>query len=190
MIEAHPFEPFLPGNAKILMLGSFPPQEKRWSIRFYYPNFGNDMWRIIGLAFFGEREYFTIPAEKKFNLEKIVRFCAEKGIAMFDTATAVRRLKDNASDKFLEVVVPTDITALLERLPECKAVVTTGQKATDVLTGKYGCEEPKVGEYVDIAIGSKNLRFYRMPSSSRAYPLSLAEKTKKYSKLFREIGLL
>ena len=29
-IETHPFEPFLPQGARILFLGSFPPQEKRW----------------------------------------------------------------------------------------------------------------------------------------------------------------
>ena len=27
-IEQHPLEPFLPGNAKLLMLGSFPPPTK------------------------------------------------------------------------------------------------------------------------------------------------------------------
>ena len=51
-VEWHPFEPFLPKNAKVLMLGSFPPQAKRWSMKFYYPSFINDMWRILGLIFF------------------------------------------------------------------------------------------------------------------------------------------
>ena len=37
--ESHPFEPFLPKNARLLMLGTFPPAEKRWSMKFYYPNF-------------------------------------------------------------------------------------------------------------------------------------------------------
>ena len=27
-IEKHPLEPFLPAKAKLLMLGSFPPQKK------------------------------------------------------------------------------------------------------------------------------------------------------------------
>ena len=34
-IERHPFEPFLPKNAKLLMLGSFPPAEHRWTMHFY-----------------------------------------------------------------------------------------------------------------------------------------------------------
>ena len=36
-IEEHPLEPFLPANAKLLMLGSFPPQKKRWSMEFFIP---------------------------------------------------------------------------------------------------------------------------------------------------------
>ena len=46
--ERHPLEPFLPKNAKILMLGSFPPPKARWSMEFFYPNWINDMWRIFG----------------------------------------------------------------------------------------------------------------------------------------------
>lgn len=41
-IEKHPFEPFLPEGAKVLMLGTFPPGEHRWSMNFYYPNPIND----------------------------------------------------------------------------------------------------------------------------------------------------
>jgi len=37
-VERHPLEPFLPGNARLLMLGSFPPPRKRWSMEFFYPN--------------------------------------------------------------------------------------------------------------------------------------------------------
>lgn len=51
MTEAHPLEPFLPEGARLLMLGSFPPARSRWSMEFYYPNFQNDMWRVMGLVF-------------------------------------------------------------------------------------------------------------------------------------------
>ena len=33
--EQHPLEPFLPAGARLLMLGSFPPQRKRWSMDFF-----------------------------------------------------------------------------------------------------------------------------------------------------------
>jgi len=188
-VERHPFEPFLPANAKVLMLGSFPPQSKRWSMEFYYPNFINDMWRILGLIFFGDKNRFVDIAAKKFKLEDIVDFCTGTGIAMYDTATAVRRLKDNASDKFLEVVTPTDIPALLRQIPQCQAIVTTGEKATETLCQTFGTNAPTTGEYSEFVFEGHPMRLYRMPSSSRAYPLSLEKKAASYHRLFSDLGM-
>ena len=84
-IEKHPLEPFLPAKAKLLMLGSFPPQKKRWSMDFYYPNLNNDMWRIFGVLFFNDKDYFLNPTRKAFCRERIIDFLNEKGIALFDT---------------------------------------------------------------------------------------------------------
>ena len=144
-VEHHPLEPFLPENAVLLMLGSFPPQKKRWSMDFFYPNLQNDMWRIFGFIFFDDKDYFLSP-EKIFDKERIIAFLREKGIALYDTASCVRRLQDNASDKFLEVVSPTDIGLLLQQLPSCRAVVTTGQKATDVFCEQMEAKEPPAPE--------------------------------------------
>lgn len=189
-IERHPFEPFLPPGAKVLFLGSFPPQRKRWSVEFYYPNYINDFWRILGIVFFDDKDRFVDAAAKRFKLVEIKGFCAEKGIALFDTATAVRRLKDNASDKFLEVVEPTDIPALLKRIPDCVAVVVTGEKAADTLRGTFGVEPPAVGEYSSFTFEGRPTRLYRMPSTSRAYPLPVNKKADVYRRLFKELGLL
>ncbi len=198
--ERHPLEPFVPDGARILMLGSFPPKKERWSMEFFYPNFINDMWRIIGLIFFEDKEYFIARdgsgrLQKRFDRDRIVSFCRETGIAMFDTATEVRRLKDNASDKFLEIVGITDIQALLEKIPKCSAIVTTGQKATDIIVGTFGCEEPKTGGKTGVTIhygdGSvREMTFYRMPSSSRAYPLPIEKKAEFYRRMFTGEGLL
>ena len=185
-IEKHPLTPFLPQTARILMLGSFPPKQERWSMDFFYPNWINDMWRIIGLVFFNDKEHFVIPDERRFDKARCMEFSASAGIAMYDTAAEVRRLRDNASDKFLEVVTPTDIPALLDMIPECRAIVTTGQKATDVIRERFGCPEPEVGNYVEISDEKgRGLRFWRMPSSSRAYPLPLEKKAACYEKMFR-----
>ena len=189
-IERHPFEPFLPEEAVVLFLGSFPPQPKRWSMAFYYPNWLNDFWRVCGIVFFQDRDHFVVPGEKRFDVDRIKEFCTEMGMALFDTATAVRRLQDNASDKFLEVVEPTDITALLQQIPACKAIVTTGEKATGVLVEKYSCDAPKVGQSTEISIDGRSLRFFRMPSTSRAYPLSLEKRAAVYEVLFRARNLV
>ena len=62
-IETHPLQPFLPENAKWLFLGSFPPPQARWSMLFFYPNFINDFWRIMGYLFFDDREHFVVKGE-------------------------------------------------------------------------------------------------------------------------------
>ena len=189
-IENHPLEPFLPANARLLMLGSFPPQKKRWSMDFYYPNMNNDMWRIVGLLFFNNKDYFLNETRKAFCRERIISFLNDKGIALFDTASAIRRLQDNASDKFLEVVQPTDISRLLGQLPECKAIVTTGQKATDTLRAQFEVEEPKVGDFSEFVFDGRPMRLYRMPSSSRAYPLALDKKAAAYRIMYQDLQML
>ena len=116
---------------------------------------------------------------------KYVKFCIAKGVALYDTACEVRRLKDNASDKFLEVVTPTDLGALLRQMPQCRAIVTTGQKATDVIVESFGCKEPAIGDMEPITLADgRCLHFWRMPSSSRAYPLALEKKADYYRKMF------
>ncbi len=182
--EKHPLEPFLPENARILMLGSFPPPRARWSMEFFYPNWINDMWRIMGLLFYNDRHHFEIKGEKRFDKEKTIAFCKEKGIALYDTACEVIRLKENASDKFLEVVTPTDIYALLAQLPQCTSIVTTGQKATDVIVEIFGCKEPAIGGSSEIFAGNRRFSLWRMPSSSRAYPLAIEKKVEFYKKIW------
>ena len=189
IIESHPFEPFLPANAKLLMLGTFPPAEKRWCMPFYYPNFINDMWRIFGICFYGNKQHFVLEQEKRYDLDSIIPFLNEKGIAMYDTATRIRRTKDNASDKDLEIVEETDLDAMLRQLPECKAVITAGQLATDVFCSHYGVQSPKVGEYAEFSLDNRIMRLYRMPSSSRAYPMRTERKAEYYNIVFKYLEL-
>ena len=173
-VEWHPLIPFLPENAQVLFLGSFPPQRKRWCIDFYYPNFINDHWRIEGQVFFGDRQHFVDLEAKRFRIKEIVDFCQEKGIA---------------SDKFLEVVQPTDIPALLARLPRLKAIVTTGEKATETICASLQIPQiPKVNTFVSIPNTfnkeDHQIVLYRLPSSSRAYPLDFDKKVMAYRQMF------
>ncbi|MDE6569216.1 MAG: uracil-DNA glycosylase family protein, partial [Alistipes sp.] len=124
--ERHPLQPFLPDGARVLMLGSFPPQRIRWSMEFFYPNLQNDMWRIVGYLATGDKSHFLQPDGRRFDRERIEAFCRERGIALYDTAEEVVRLKNNASDNFLQVVRSTDLAALLARIPACRTIVATG----------------------------------------------------------------
>lgn len=191
-VEYHPLRPFLPENARVLFLGSFPPQRKRWCMDFYYPNFINDHWRIEGQVFFGNRNHFVDTSAKCFKIDEIVAFCKERGLAFFDTSTAIRRLQDNASDKFLEVVEPTDIPTLLQQLPLCRAIVTTGEKATDTICQAMHIPAiPKVNNAIAIPetynSHGEQILLYRLPSSSRAYPLSFDKKVEAYQRMFLSV---
>lgn len=188
-IESHPLEPFLPANARLLMLGSFPPPRKRWSMDFFYPNLQNDMWRIFGHLFFNDKNHFLLPDKASFCKEEIVTFLQEKGIALFDAATVVRRLQGNASDKFLEIIEPTDIRLLLKQLPQCQAIAATGQKAIDTIRLQVDADEPSVGRKVPFSFEDRDMHLYRMPSSSRAYPLALKKKSEFYRSMFKDLGI-
>ncbi|MBP6113851.1 MAG: uracil-DNA glycosylase family protein [Acinetobacter sp.] len=192
MIETHPLAPFLPKNGKLLMLGSFPPPQTRWKMDFYYPNYQNDMWRIFGLCFFKDKNYFLDLQNKSFHLDKIIDFLNETGIGIYDTAYQVTRLTGNASDKFLKIEKATDILMLLTKMPECRNIVTTGDKATDtlMLSMPNDAIKPTISESSTVNFAHRKLNLYRMPSSSRAYPLPLDKKADAYMTLFKKVSLL
>ena len=145
--EIHPLEPFFPQGARLLMMGSFPPKRERWKMDFYYPNFQNDMWRIFGLVFFDDKEHFLTADKKSFCEQRIRDFLIRQGIALTDSGREVVRQKDNASDKFLEIVRKIDLSDVLRQLPHCVAIATTGQKATDTLLSLVEASQPPVGGF-------------------------------------------
>lgn len=194
--EVHPFGAWVPDGAKVLIMGTFPPQPKRWSMEFFYPNRTNDFWYAMGLLFYGDRNALLLPGSKDFDLEKIKALLNREGIALSDTGYRIRRLAGNASDKFLEIVEPVDLDSLLRRMPQCRAIATTGQKAAEVLAELTGTEAPAMGHCTECAsrpLGDGRetlpLEIWRMPSTSRAYPLPLAKKAEYYRALFKSVGI-
>ena len=195
LFEVHPLEPFMPENARVLLLGSFPPPHERWSMEFFYPNFQNDMWRIMGLLFYGDKEHFVVPGQRRFDYDGVVDFCSREGIALYDAAYMVKRLRGNASDNFLKIIEPTDIRSLLSRMPLCRTVVSTGGKSAEQIASILDVPVPPVGGSVHFTLPAvcraetksghaseaRTVIFYRMPSSSRAYPLPLEKKAAAYS---------
>ena len=180
-IENHPFPPFCPPGAKVLIMGTFPPGRHRWAMDFYYPNRTNDFWKIMGLIFLNDVNALYNPATGQYDLPAIIELMTARGIALNDTARQVRRLCGNASDKFLEIVTPVPLDQLLAQMPECRAVVTTGEKAASVVAALTDTEPPKMGEMVT---GPDGLHIWRMPSTSRAYPMKIEKKAEMYRRLF------
>lgn len=204
-VETHPFEPVLPPNATIMMMGTFPPTADKWAMSFHYPNFYNDMWRIYGRVFFDDDDYFRVDDEKRFDPERIRDFMFERGIASCPTVKQAIRETGNASDKNLTVVTPVDLDSILPQVPKVKSLFTTGGKATEVLLGLLDepiakSKHPKTNQSMDYPYqwqstdnqkaDVNNLTLYRLPSTSRAYPLSLDKKVAAYKAFFEKMGKL
>ena len=196
-LETHPWAPFIPEGARVLVMGTFPPQRKRWSMDFYYPNRTNDFWKICGLLFLGDKDALLSDDRKTYDIDKIRALMTEKRIALNDTVRKARRLKGNASDKFLEVIEPVPLFELLSEMPGCHAVATTGEKAAGIVAALTGTDIPRMGEMTlatvpppDASESPGQLEIWRMPSTSRAYPLAVERKAEYYATLFRHLGIL
>lgn len=194
-LETHPLPPFFPESARVLMCGTFPPQRSRWSMDFYYPNFINDMWRIFGLIYFDDPQHLVDKEKSTFRLEEIKRLLTQRGIALNDTGRDVVRTRGNASDKYLDIREHIDLDSALLSLPECKALALTGKLAAEIACGITGAHMPGLGEYseVDFPLSDgtvRRLKIWRMPSSSRAYPMKLEKKAEYYKRMLEDSGCL
>lgn len=190
--ESHPLHPFLPEHARLLMCGTFPPQQHRWSMNFYYPNFINDMWRIFGIVWHNDKDYFVDTESRTFRQSILKSELTEHGIALSDTGREVVRTADNASDKFLDIRKTIDLPAILAEIPECTDIATTGEKAASVIAAITESKSPAMGKYEECRITDttgceRTLRHWRMPSSSRAYPMRLENKADYYRKMLESI---
>lgn len=190
-VEKHPWPPFVPAGAELIFLGTFPPPCNRWGMDFFYPNRTNDFWKVMGLIFEGSTAAFYDADSRSFRLDAIKRMLVDRHIAMGDTAVEVRRLRGNASDKFLEIVRSIDLDATVASIPDLKAIVTTGEKAASVIARLTGTQIPPTGGFEQWTTGDgRELRLYRMPSTSRAYPLAVEKKAEYYRNMFNELGIL
>ncbi len=189
-VETHPLEPFLPEKGRILFLGSFPPPRERWSMEFFYPNWINDFWRIMGLLFHEDAQWFVKVGEKRFDEARIKEFARLRGLAFYDAAYRVCRLRDNASDAFLEILEPSRLEDLLRPMPLCRHIVTTGGKASEEVLAQlqaasgHPLSPPKIGEFAEAEAFGRTVQWWRMPSTSRAYPLVIGKKAEFYRRLF------
>ena len=189
-IEQHPLKPFLPHDAHLLMMGSFPPPRYRWSMDFFCPNRNNQMWEMMGLIFFGDPQRLLDNEHRSYREDDIRQMLCDRGIAIFDSATAVRRQQRNASDMLLDVVEPTDIPELLSHIPLCRDIACTGQKSATIICDTYRQHVPPIGEHISFEIDNRPIRLHRVPSTSRAYPMPLPEKAEYYRQMLTTVGIL
>ncbi|MDO4550206.1 MAG: uracil-DNA glycosylase family protein [Planctomycetia bacterium] len=175
-------------------------------MKFFYPNKQNDFWRIMGYIFEGNKDFFLFRDEKNekrqlkrsqgnhqetfYDLPKIKKFLRKKKIGLSDMGQEVIRRKQNASDAFLQITIPLNLTGILDEIPSCMMVAAAGEKAAEMAGNFLGVVPPEVGKWVDFLFHNRRMMFARLPSSSRAYPLPLEQKAEMYRKIFEQADLM
>ena len=100
-IEIHPHKPFVPPNAKVLILGSFPGKSHATPLsvnEWFYASKRNQFWNIMRGVY---NEELTTTEDKK-NL------FAKHGIAIADVFLKIKRTENNNQDSNLEIVAYND----------------------------------------------------------------------------------
>lgn len=97
----HPFQPILPPNARVLILGSFPSPASRTK-GFYYGHPRNAFWRIL--------EDLTGKPFTSMEREEKIRMLHALRIALWDAYAAAH--PEGSSDSRLRERVPNDFSIL------------------------------------------------------------------------------
>ncbi|GET91362.1 hypothetical protein, unknown function [Leishmania tarentolae] len=228
MGEDHPIGPVVHADSRILFCGTFPPVRK--SIRFYYPNANNDMWKVLGQVFYDDVDAFYTSADCVSSLfsppskqsscraatrvldeRRIWHFAHSQPVGFFDVCRRVRRRRGTSADDNIEALERTNVLRdVLSCTPHCAGILTTGTLAFTMLLddlcahgtfltssgapveavfktrrGKPKHHIPPMGGYLKW-VPSEACSFcsavwiYRCPSTSRALPLKLEDKTRHY----------
>lgn len=100
IIEYHPYKPFIPSQAKKIIVGNFPigkfsnpsryHERKPEEMDFYYGGANNKLWRLLsacfGVSLSNEREIKKFLKEHHFGLADILLSCRRVGGSALDTA--------------------------------------------------------------------------------------------------------
>ena len=130
----------------------------------------------------------AVNAEKKcFKQDEIIDFLTVKGIAIYDSAVEIERGNNDASDANLDILERVDLAEILSQIPDCKVIVSTGGKSAEVVSDILGVKKPEIGDYEEAEFCNRVIKFYRMPSSSRAYPMKVDKKAEIYSVVFNTL---
>jgi G:T/U-mismatch repair DNA glycosylase len=148
--EKHPWNWYLPSNAKTIIIGTFPPVIRNWSYDFFYPNKNNYFWKIMAKIADRELRYFSgneAVRERKEILDQL-----QTGLS--DMGKIIRRTKNSSLDENLEVVEYMDIFQLLDENPFVNKIIFTSSSGKssaikwfkDYLSGKGVCYKIPKGQ--------------------------------------------
>ncbi len=100
-IEEHPFSPFIPEHASVLIIGSFPGKEQTqeaYGQGWFYGAKRNQFWKIL-------RTVYDVELE---NTEDKQHLFTTHGIAITDIFLKIRRKENTNLDQNLEIIEYND----------------------------------------------------------------------------------
>lgn len=159
-IEVHPFKAFIPDNATVIIVGSFPGKdithktlsEDEW----FYGTKRNQFWKIISGVYQSE---LSTKAEKQ-------KLFTKHGIGIVDIFLRIKRKGNNNTDSNLEIVEHND--KAIEKILQNKNIKRI------FFTSKF-VEKSFLSLFPEVKIGES------LPSPSPRYArMSLSEKINYY----------
>jgi hypoxanthine-DNA glycosylase len=111
--------PLVDAHTRLLILGSLP-SAKSLAAKEYYGNPRNQFWSLIG-GVLDIGDFAALP-----YAERLARL-AGHGIGLWDAVAEAHR--EGSLDAALRDVVPADLTALADRLPQLRVIAFNGQRS-------------------------------------------------------------
>jgi G:T/U-mismatch repair DNA glycosylase len=122
-IEEHPFETFVPENAKFLIIGTFPTHSNNHRFNFFYSGKDNLFWSIIEQVF---RHTFQHDTGNKAAEERKA-FLKSEGIGITDMHEKCYRKNGYSTDENLFPIILKDIFAILDEHTSLKRIILTSR---------------------------------------------------------------
>ena len=153
--------PVFDARARLLVLGSFPGAASLQAAQ-YYAHPRNAFWPVMG-ALLGEPDMRAQPYEERLQALR------RRRVALWDAVAACQR--EGSLDTAIEAAEPSDLRALVARLPALRAIACNGALAHKQTLLALAHKQTL------LALAHTELPVLRLPSTSPAHAgLSLADK--------------
>lgn len=120
----HSFQPIIPKNPKVLILGSLPG-DLSIAKNEYYAHPQNRFWKVLFQLF---------NAALTADYTEKITFLEEKDIALWDVCHSA--IRPGSMDTAITEVIPNNIPELIKQSPHLQIIAFNGQKA-EKLYDKY-----------------------------------------------------
>lgn len=126
VVEDHPFEPFIPSGAKVLIVGSFPTHKRNYKMtfKFFYAGLGNMFWPVMEKVFDRKFQYNSGDLAIKERKDLLT----QRKVGLTDMLIKCYRNNGRSQDEHIFPIKFADIFRLLDAHPEIETIILTGRQ--------------------------------------------------------------